>query len=540
MNKRTKVKLLGALGLAAGTLLLSGCVSNFCSDIEKARVAYPYDQGVTVYVDGETSVPEEYRTPELSFQPLKDQGNNDLWAYIPVDENGYYAAKKADYLTNSIIASATKNNVEVPSYEYFKRMDQKLLEAAISAAKADGVTVTEASLKATEINPFSVPDCVGNEESVVANENSILRNYGYLKFVTKEADASQGTVTYKFDFGNWTKWTNEIQAELETANPGSGSSNVPNGDFATLYKSGISQVANNVRTCITTREGSYGHYGASSNWQVTMEPISWGEAWSHGFLEGLIVYPVSCLVDALSFSFDPALSGVGQIWALVITTIIVRLLVILLTFKSTLDQQKMTALQPQIAKIQAKYPNSNTNQAEQARVSQETMALYRRNKVNPLSSLLAIVVQFPVFVSVWGALQGSAVLSSGEVLNLRLSDPLSSVLTNFSGAWYANINGWWTAGVLFLFMAATQFCAMKLPQWINAARNKKLTKTSANPAADKNARTQKMVSWFMLIFTIILGFSLPAAMGVYWAIGGLVSMLQTLIMQLIMHRKKDR
>ena len=149
MNKRTKVKLLGALGLAAGTLLLSGCVSNFCSDIEKARVAYPYDQGVTVYVDGETSVPEEYRTPELSFQPLKDQGNNDLWAYIPVDENGYYAAKKADYLTNSIIASATKNNVEVPSYEYFKRMDQKLLEAAISAAKADGVTVTEASLKAT-------------------------------------------------------------------------------------------------------------------------------------------------------------------------------------------------------------------------------------------------------------------------------------------------------------------------------------------------------------------------------------------------------
>jgi hypothetical protein len=63
LNKRTKVKLLGALGLAAGTLMLSGCVSNFCSDIEKARIAYPYDQGVTVYVDGETSVPEEQLIP---------------------------------------------------------------------------------------------------------------------------------------------------------------------------------------------------------------------------------------------------------------------------------------------------------------------------------------------------------------------------------------------------------------------------------------------------------------------------------------------
>ena len=540
MNKRTKVKLLGALGLAAGALMLSGCVSNFCSDIEKARIAYPYEQGVTVYVDGESSVPQEYRTPELSFQPLKDKGNDELWAYIPVNENGYYAAKKAEYLTNNIIASAVSYKVSVPSYDYFKKMDQKLLEAAISAAKADGITVDEASITAAKINPFSVADCVGNEEGVTITEDSILRNYGYLKFVTKSFNAENGTTTFKFDYGNWDKWTEEIQKEIETAKPGSGAASVPNADFTSIYKSAFNSLTNGIRTCITTREGNYGHYGASNNWQVKMDSISWGEAWQHGFLEGLIVYPVACLVDALSYSFDPGLSGVGQIWALVITTIIVRLLVVLLTFKSTLDQQKMTALQPQIAKIQAKYPNSNTNQAEQARVSQETMALYRRNKVNPLSSILAIIIQFPVFVSVWGALQGSAALSSGEVLNLRLSDSIWSVLSNFSGTWYANTTGWWTAGILFILMAATQFCAMKLPQWINAARNKKLSKTSANPAADKTARTQKMVSWFMLIFTVVLGISLPAAMGVYWAIGGLVAMAQTAIIQGIMRRKKDR
>ncbi|MBO4737196.1 MAG: membrane protein insertase YidC [Bacilli bacterium] len=540
MNKRTKVKLLGALGLAAGALMLSGCVSNFCSDIEKARIAYPYEQGVTVYVDGESAVPQEYRTPELSFQPLKDKGNDELWAYIPVNENGYYAAKKAEYLTNNIIASAVSNKVSVPSYDYFKKMDQKLLEVAISAAKADGITVDEASITAAKINPFSIADCVGNEEGVTVTEDSILRNYGYLKFITKSFNAETGTTTFTFDYGNWDKWNQEIQKEIETAKPGSGAASVPNADFVSIYKGAFNSLTNGIRTCITTREGNYGHYGASNNWQVKMDSISWGEAWQHGFLEGLIVYPVACLVDALSYSFDPGLSGVGQIWALVLTTIIVRLLVVLLTFKSTLDQQKMTALQPQIAKIQAKYPNSNTNQAEQARVSQETMALYRRNKVNPLSSILAIIIQFPVFVSVWGALQGSAALSSGEVLNLRLSDSIWSVLSNFSGTWYANTTGWWTAGILFILMAATQFCAMKLPQWINAARNKKLSKTSANPAADKTARTQKMVSWFMLIFTIVLGISLPAAMGVYWAIGGLVAMAQTAIIQGIMRRKKDR
>ena len=45
------------------------------------------------------------------------------------------------------------------------------------------------------------------------------------------------------------------------------------------------------------------------------------------------------------------------------------------------------------------------------------------------------------------------------------------------------------------------------------------------------------MTYGMLIFTIIMGFALPAAMGVYWGIGALMSMLQTLITQLIMKKR---
>ncbi|HBB05212.1 MAG TPA: hypothetical protein DCZ41_01260 [Firmicutes bacterium] len=528
MKKKTNIKLFGLLGLFLGALTLSSCVANFCSDLDKANIAYPYEQGVTVYVDKKESVPTEYQKEGLSFQPFKSEGNEDLWAYIPVTADGGFGAKKASYLNDNIIASAKKSGYAIPSFEYFKELDTKVLKAAIAEANANGSQYSLKTITAEQINPFNVADCVGNEENVTVNEDSVLRSYGYVKFVSEK---NEGDVTsFSFDFGNWYKWNSEIEEDI-------GASNCPGSDFELIYKNSIESTVNNIRSCITTREGKYGHYGTSGNWTVSMETTSWGDAWGKGLFEGLIVYPVAWLVDTLSLAMDPALSGVGQIWALIITTLIVRVILLALTFKSTSDQQKMQAIQPQLAKIQQKYPNSATNQAEKMRLSQEQMALYKRNGISMFSTFIGLIIQFPVFISVWGALQGSAVLASGEVLNLRLSDTIQSVLFNTSGTWYLNTSGWWTALVLFVLMSVLQFLAMKLPQWITKAKTKKQAHLTANPTADKNAKTMKYVSYGMLIFTIFLGFALPAAMGVYWAIGALLSMLQTIVVQTIMSKK---
>jgi len=531
-----KTKILGAIGVAFGAIILSSCTANFCTDKDKAYIAYPYEQGVTVYCSKE-EVPSEYLTQtdangnSLAWQPLLNEGNTDLWAYIPVDETGYSASKAS--LINSTISTCKSNGYIIPSYDYYKGVDDKLLNAAIEEAIADGIEfsgikVTKENVTASQLNPFSSPDCLGDEEGVTANYDSILRNYGFLKFVTIHQEES---TWYSFDFGNWEKWNLELAETL-------GSISVPTSDYASYYKTVVQNKVASIRSCITTKSGSrYGHYGDASNWQIQLETYTWGDAWSKGFLEGLIIYPVSVLLDSLTFAIDPALSGFGQVISLIITTLIVRAVVVLLTLKSTIDQQKMQLLQPQIKKIQAKYPNSNENQAQKMRLQQETAALYKRNKVSMLSSFITLIVQFPVFICVWGALQGNAAMSSGSVLNLRLSDTISTVVTNFNGTWYANTNGWWTAAVLFVVMAAIQFLAMKLPQWMTKRRTKDQVKLTANPAEDKNGKTMKYVSIFMLIFTIIMGFSLPSAMCLYWAIGGLISMLQTVIIQSIMAKR---
>jgi len=523
LKKSSKLKLLGIIGVVFGCLALSSCTANFCTDLDKARIAYSYEQGVTVYVDSKDDIPAEYNKDGLCFQPLEE--NDSLWAYIPVDTDGLFAAKKITVLNSDVISSADSKGYPVPSIEYFKQLDTKVLRAAIAEANAYGESLSPATIKATDINPFNEADCLGNEEGVTQNEKSVLRNYGYVKFVTEKDDGSE--MQYTFDFGNWYTWNNELEQTL-------GSSNCPCSDFASLYVSAVNSTVNSIRSCITTREGTYGRYGSSGNWAISMETTNWGEAWGKGLFEGLIVYPVAWLVDSLSFAIDPALSGFGQIMALIITTIIVRLILALLMFKSTSDQQKMQLLQPELAKIQAKYPNSSTNEAERARLAQEQMALYKRNKVSLFSTIIGLFIQFPIFISVWGALQGSAVLASGSFLNLNLSDTIQSVLFDVSGTWYLNTNGWWTALILFLLMSVFQFLAMKLPQWITKARTKNQPRLTANPAADKNAKTMKWVSYLMLGMTIVFGFALPSAMGVYWLIGALLSMLQTVIIQAIM------
>ena len=82
-----------------------------------------------------------------------------------------------------------------------------------------------------------------------------------------------------------------------------------------------------------------------------------------------------------------------------------------------------------------------------------------------------------------------------------------------------------------------QVMAMVLPRIIQKRAQKNATKLSANPAQTDQQRQMKMVSIIMVGFTIVMGFMLPAAMGVYWLISGLLSMAQTFITQLIIHRK---
>lgn len=126
------------------------------------------------------------------------------------------------------------------------------------------------------------------------------------------------------------------------------------------------------------------------------------------------------------------------------------------------------------------------------------------------------------------------------MLNLRLSDTIRETLFNVSGTWYLNSTGWWTALVLFLLMAGVQVLAMMLPKMLANSKTKKISKMGKNPAANEANKQGRIMMIVMLVFTIFMGFMLPAAMGIYWLIGGIISMLQTIITQAVMSRSAKK
>ena len=555
-SKHTKIFAGALIGL--GTILLASCTANFCNEEDQAHMAYPYEQGVTVYMSKEdyATLKENDNSGIIASEEAIGvagpaiEGNDKIYKYVPYTKVSDYsytldAAKAKSLLQGTILKSATSSGLKLPSIKYWSELDNYTLQAALFKAENPSIAYTVGSKSSAAFNAsitLNDPDATWslipyvqeNTDGVatddykpIALENSILRKYGYLRFSGKDS---------KF-FGFMSDWN---QALYASDDPYLGPDQCASEDFFKYYQNQVTAKVNSVRSCIATRNGTFGHYGAGADWRVEITEKNWGYAWTKGFLEGLLVYPVGWAVDSIAYGIDPMLSGMGQILALIIVTIIVRGILLLVSFRSTMDSQKMQALQPELAKLQAKYPNANTNQAEKQRLSQEQLALYKRHTIKPFRQIIVLIFQFPVFICVWSGLQGSAALSTGQVLNLRLSDTIQQTLFNVTGSWYYNTTGWWTALILFLLMAGTQVMAMLLPRIIAKRKTKNVAKLSKNPAQDQNQNTMKMVSIFMMIFTIIMGFMLPAAMGVYWLIGGVISIAQTLITQLIMSKSSKK
>ena len=110
------------------------------------------------------------------------------------------------------------------------------------------------------------------------------------------------------------------------------------------------------------------------------------------------------LIDAVRLRCSRTLhDDVGLSWGLsiVVLTVIVRLAILPLTIKQIKSMNALRALQPQIKEIQEKY------KGDRQRMNQEMMRFYKENKVNPFASCLPLLLQLPVFMSLFYLLKGN-------------------------------------------------------------------------------------------------------------------------------------
>lgn len=266
---------------------------------------------------------------------------------------------------------------------------------------------------------------------------------------------------------------------------------------------------NHPKACLTNVEMEDPQSGA------TISGKSWGEAWKEGLLEGLIVYPISLLLISFTNLFGG--SGFAKVGSIIVTTIIIRLLMLLFTFKSQIQTQKMQSVQVEIGAISAKLKDPNLSEAEKNKLAMKMMEIYKKNGINPLASLLPTLISFPIFLSVWSAVNQTLAIRTGTFLGLELGGAVSSQVFDL------NIG----AIILFLLMSASQILSMKMP---NILRNRKANYKNKEQIKEAN-KQMSLTSNIMIVMIIFTGFMLPAAIAVYWTVGAVISMIQTVVFQ---------
>ena len=195
--------------------------------------------------------------------------------------------------------------------------------------------------------------------------------------------------------------------------------------------------------------------------------------------------------------------------AILIVTVLIKMAFFPLANKSYASMAKMKAVQPQMAALRERYPD------DKAKQQQELMALYKKEKINPLAGCLPIAIQIPVFFSLYKVLFVTIEMRHapffGWIHDLSAPDPTNLFnlfgLIAFDPTILPMVGHFLHLGAWPLIMGVTMWAQMKL------------NPTPPDP-------TQAMIfNWMPVIFTFMLA-SFPAGLVIYWAWNNTLSVIQ--------------
>ena len=210
------------------------------------------------------------------------------------------------------------------------------------------------------------------------------------------------------------------------------------------------------------------------------------------------------ITKPLFFVIDYIFKIVGNFGlAIIILTLIVRILFFPLNNYSFKSMAKMKVLQPETLRIKELYKD------DVKRTQQEMMALYKREKVNPLSGCLPILIQIPIFFAVYKMLFVTLEMRHapffGWIKDLSAADP--TTIFNLFGLIPWNPPSFLMIGVWPILMGITMYFQMKL-----------------NPTPPDPIQA-KIFAFFPLIMTVMLA-TFPSGLVVYWTVSNVLTMAQ--------------
>ena len=204
------------------------------------------------------------------------------------------------------------------------------------------------------------------------------------------------------------------------------------------------------------------------------------------------------LTAFFAWSLESLYSIVGNYGvAIIILTLLVRVVTTPLTMKQMKSMERMRTLQPKMKELQEKYADDRQKQSE------ELMALYRREKVNPLGGCFPLLLQMPVFIGLFYALRSSVALRQAPFFGWI--DDLSAPETLFV-----------IPGIELPFRVLPVMMAASM------VVQQKITPMQADPAQ------AKMMMTIMPVMMLVLFYQFPSGLVLYWMVSNVLAIAHQL------------
>jgi len=189
--------------------------------------------------------------------------------------------------------------------------------------------------------------------------------------------------------------------------------------------------------------------------------------------------------------------------AIILLTIVIKILFFPLTYSSTKSMARMAELQPKVKALRAKYKKSKTDIDQRRQMNEEMMRLYKEEGINPAGGCLPLLIQLPVFVAVYQMLATAIEFRNSPFIPFWIND-LSVRDKTF---------------ILPIMMGGTQFITQKM------------TPTSADPAQAK----MMLIMPFIMTFFFIMA---QSGLVLYWLTTNVLQIGQQALINHMMARQK--
>ena len=199
---------------------------------------------------------------------------------------------------------------------------------------------------------------------------------------------------------------------------------------------------------------------------------------------------ISTIIEPIRYFVIWCLKGINKFignlgWALVIFSILTKLVFMPLTNKSTESMKKMQVITPKINELRARYKDKPDV------LQKETLKLYQENKVNPLGGCLPILVQMPFFFALYSALINSIDLWNAPFIFWMKDLSMPDTVAVIGGI---NLN------ILPIIMTATTYIQQKMS------------------TVDTGSQQQKIMMSLMPVMFIFIFWSMPSGLVLYWTL----------------------